>query len=479
MIDYRIRSFLVFAESGNFTFAAKHLHLSQPALSRQIQSLEKQIGQPLYHRNEPSFRLTDAGELLRRYGETMCKLEEQFSHQLIQPKNTWTIRYDKVFQNSKILDFFAKLALIWPDIDVRFVQESNDLSLNPFQFEDADLVLSSKIKPNETYYSFGRRRFCLASKLDDTRPLSFQAIPNGQLCSLNVYRSILKSPLSRVFVDSMPLLLNLIEEGYIAILPDDVVLDETKYRKTYDEAIDASLYAYLIKGPFLEDARWKEIISKCVQMSQTSFDMKDQEAFLSNNVAYLLDVSALEERFDILLPSLSEEEILRVEKMMKRQDQLLELGKFLLIRSYLGNGKILFQENGKPYLENGPHFSISHCFPYCVLFILNQPCGVDIERNDEKRFEFLAKYFNLSQEQGDFDLIERWTIKEGCYKASGVGYMDARQPLMEIDDSHVCFQGNRYCYQLLTTEDASVAFASPFDFDVPAIIEVNPNRYFG
>lgn len=476
MIDYRIRSFLVFAESGNFTFAAKHLHLSQPALSRQIQSLEKQIGQPLYHRNEPSFRLTDAGELLRRYGETMCRLEEQFSHQLIQPKNTWTIRYDTVFQNSKILDFFAKLPLICPDIDVRFVQESNDLGLNPFQFEDADLVLSSKIKPNETYYSFGRRRFCFASKLDDTRPLSFQAIPNGQLCSLDVYRPILKSPLSRVFVDSMPLLLNLIEEGYIAILPDDVVLDETKYRKTYDEAIDASLYAYLIKGPFLEDARWKEIISKCVQMSQTSFDMKDQEAFLSNNVAYLLDVSALEERFDILLYSLSEEEILRVQKMMKRQDQLLELGKFLLIRSYLGNGKILFQENGKPYLENGPHFSISHCFPYCVLFLFDDPCGVDIETNDDKRFAFLSSYFDMSQEEGDFGLVERWNLKESCYKATGVGYIDAKKPLKLKGERRISFMGNDFFYHLLLLDDASMAFASPNDFEMPTIVEVNPKR---
>lgn len=65
MIDLsRLEVFLAAAESLSFSEAAKHLHLSQPTVSHNIQMLEHQLGVTLFDRSSSGLRLTDAGRLL-------------------------------------------------------------------------------------------------------------------------------------------------------------------------------------------------------------------------------------------------------------------------------------------------------------------------------------------------------------------------------------------------------------------------------
>ena len=54
------------ARLGNFSRAADELHLSQSAISHQIQQLEEQLGQPLFRRVGRGVELTVGGEVLQR-----------------------------------------------------------------------------------------------------------------------------------------------------------------------------------------------------------------------------------------------------------------------------------------------------------------------------------------------------------------------------------------------------------------------------
>ena len=56
-----LRYFVAAAETENVSRAALKLHVSQPALSRQIRDLEDEIGFCLLERTAKSVRLTDAG----------------------------------------------------------------------------------------------------------------------------------------------------------------------------------------------------------------------------------------------------------------------------------------------------------------------------------------------------------------------------------------------------------------------------------
>lgn len=57
-----LRYFVAAAEALNISQAARHLHVSQPPLSRQIRDLEQEIGAALFDRDHKKLRLTPAGQ---------------------------------------------------------------------------------------------------------------------------------------------------------------------------------------------------------------------------------------------------------------------------------------------------------------------------------------------------------------------------------------------------------------------------------
>jgi DNA-binding transcriptional LysR family regulator len=56
-----LRSFLSLAEQGHYGRASRALHLSQPALTKQVQQLEEEIGAPLLVRGRQGAQLTPVG----------------------------------------------------------------------------------------------------------------------------------------------------------------------------------------------------------------------------------------------------------------------------------------------------------------------------------------------------------------------------------------------------------------------------------
>jgi DNA-binding transcriptional LysR family regulator len=59
-----LRYFVAVAEELHFTRAAEKLYVSQPALSKQIRALERQLGAPLFDRDQHGVRLTPVGAAL-------------------------------------------------------------------------------------------------------------------------------------------------------------------------------------------------------------------------------------------------------------------------------------------------------------------------------------------------------------------------------------------------------------------------------
>lgn len=70
------------AKGGSFKNAAQSLFLTQPAVSLQIQNLEKQLKTNLFDRTKKQIELTEAGTLLLRYSNRILALCEESSRVL-------------------------------------------------------------------------------------------------------------------------------------------------------------------------------------------------------------------------------------------------------------------------------------------------------------------------------------------------------------------------------------------------------------
>jgi len=65
------------SNQGSFKKAAEKLYISQPAVSLQIQSLEKQLNTALFYRDKRKARLTETGQLLVKYCNRILNLCEE------------------------------------------------------------------------------------------------------------------------------------------------------------------------------------------------------------------------------------------------------------------------------------------------------------------------------------------------------------------------------------------------------------------
>jgi DNA-binding transcriptional LysR family regulator len=77
-----LKSFLKLAEMGNLSRSAAQLHLTQPALSRQMQLLEEEVGTRLFERHGRGVVLTDAGRLLRKRAEKLLRDIDEIRHEI-------------------------------------------------------------------------------------------------------------------------------------------------------------------------------------------------------------------------------------------------------------------------------------------------------------------------------------------------------------------------------------------------------------
>ena len=76
-----MKYFLAVAREENITRAADFLCVTQPSLTRQIQNMEKEVGQPLFVRAGRKMVLTEAGMLLRKRAEEIVELYEKAEHE--------------------------------------------------------------------------------------------------------------------------------------------------------------------------------------------------------------------------------------------------------------------------------------------------------------------------------------------------------------------------------------------------------------
>jgi DNA-binding transcriptional LysR family regulator len=71
---HHLAIFHAIAETGSISASAERMHISQPAISRQLKEFEKRMGVVLFERLPRGMRLTQPGEVLRNYAARLFEI---------------------------------------------------------------------------------------------------------------------------------------------------------------------------------------------------------------------------------------------------------------------------------------------------------------------------------------------------------------------------------------------------------------------
>jgi LysR family transcriptional regulator, glycine cleavage system transcriptional activator len=120
-----LRGFRLAARHLSFTRAAQELFVTQSAVSREIKTLEAQIGQPLFHRVHRALKLTDAGEQLYRVTEETLGQLDAVVDRLSGANRPLTVTTTPALASLWLAPRLPRFHRSCPDIEVRVVA-SND-----------------------------------------------------------------------------------------------------------------------------------------------------------------------------------------------------------------------------------------------------------------------------------------------------------------------------------------------------------------
>lgn len=90
-----------------------------------------------------------------------------------------------------------------------------------------------------------------------------------------------------------------------------------------------------------------------------------------------------------------------------------------------------YNDHGKPFIEGGPYFSISHCKEAIAVAIDAHPIGIDIESIRHADDDLIVRTMNEAEQskiknqkskiEGDREFTRLWTQKEAVAKMNGTG----------------------------------------------------------
>jgi len=140
----RARAFLVTAEEGSLSAAARALGMAQPTLGRQVDALEAELGVTLFERGGRGLTLTQAGlELLdhvRAMGEAAGRVSLTASGQAQSIEGSITITASEIYSAFLLPPIVARLRREQPGIEVEIVASNATIDLKR---READIAIRS------------------------------------------------------------------------------------------------------------------------------------------------------------------------------------------------------------------------------------------------------------------------------------------------------------------------------------------------
>lgn len=190
-----LKGFEAAARHLSFTQAAQELSLTQSAVSREIKTLEDQLGQPLFTRINRGLRLTDAGQLLYRAVGAALTLIDEATDRLVASEGAerLTVTTSVPLASMWLVPKLWRFVRLHPEVDVRSVAAEQNLDL---ERERLDIAIrwappGSNVPGGEPLFDMEMFPVCSPELArDQVRPLKRSAdLKNHVLLDLEIITS--------------------------------------------------------------------------------------------------------------------------------------------------------------------------------------------------------------------------------------------------------------------------------------------------
>ncbi|KJQ53879.1 HTH-type transcriptional regulator CynR [Microbacterium sp. SA39] len=141
----QLRGFVEVARLGHFTRASEHLHLAQPSLSRQISTLERELGAELFHRARGHIALTAAGETLLPRAQRMLAEADAIRDEMeeLQGLRRGRVRLGAppTLCISLVAEALSDFHAAHPDVDLHLIESGSRLLVEQLAVGAVDIAL--------------------------------------------------------------------------------------------------------------------------------------------------------------------------------------------------------------------------------------------------------------------------------------------------------------------------------------------------
>jgi LysR family glycine cleavage system transcriptional activator len=132
-----LRGFHMAARHLSFTRAAQELFVTQSAISREIKTLEEQIGRPLFRRTHRALQLTRVGEELYRSVDEALTLLDATTDRIAESANTVAVTTTTALASLWLAPRLPRFNHLHPEIDVHITARNDKLDIRREQMDIA------------------------------------------------------------------------------------------------------------------------------------------------------------------------------------------------------------------------------------------------------------------------------------------------------------------------------------------------------
>lgn len=173
-MDFRLKVFKTVAEQLSFTKASKLLFISQPAVTKHINELEKQYAKALFNRHGNSITLTVEGEIFLDYATKIIALFIKLEQEFIESENYLpkkiSLAASTTIAQYILPSLLSKFKSVYPDTSISLIDQNSEKIESLVLQKETDLGLSEGTthNPKLHYDAFIKDEIVLTTRIENS-----------------------------------------------------------------------------------------------------------------------------------------------------------------------------------------------------------------------------------------------------------------------------------------------------------------------